>query len=236
MLPPRLLAFKFATWVVLATMSGAVPVEIEDCNCGAANVFVLTMGLVVVPAIAGHVRFAVPLAEPYPVMTQAVVRLTPQVSEFVLNPVTIGDVAKTTLPLPVAPAAVTPPMEMFAPKVCRALNVSVVPNAATVSLAAGNVNLVLSVPANSRVLSIWSLLEAVPPAMLKPVELAVRLRPFTLVAVATPRLGVVIEHEAVKQRTVPIPLVVSHVIDVPPPPPLAKMLPELPAVVGRLKL
>jgi len=41
--------------------------------------------------------------------------------------------------------------------------------------------------------------DVVPPAMLKPVAFEVRVKPFTVVAVATPMFGVVMEQEFVRQ-------------------------------------
>ena len=37
--------------------------------------------------------------------------------------VSVGELENTTLPVPVAPPAVTPPIEMFVPKVCNPLQV-----------------------------------------------------------------------------------------------------------------
>ena len=53
--------------------AGAVPVLM----LGVLIAFENTIGLLVVPATAGHVSVAVPLVEPYPVRTKAVVLRTP---------------------------------------------------------------------------------------------------------------------------------------------------------------
>jgi hypothetical protein len=64
-------------------------------------------------------------------------------------------------------------------------------------------------------------------------------RPVAFVKVAAdgvPRFGVVNAGDVASATTVPVPVVVSHVIADDPPPPLARMFPELPAAPGRLKL
>ena len=45
----------------------------------------------------------------------------------------VGEVANTLLPVPVAPVAVTPPMEILVPKVCKAVQVLAVPSAVAFS-------------------------------------------------------------------------------------------------------
>ena len=45
------------------------------------------------------------------------------VGEPPIVPPKVGEVAKTRLPVPVAPAGVTPPIEIWVPKVCSAVHV-----------------------------------------------------------------------------------------------------------------
>src|SRR5277367_1655006 len=109
---------------------GAVPTLIPAV--GTEIALLNTIGLVAVPATAGQVSVADPLVPPWPVITQAVVFAKPQPIESperaplkvpaaaVSVPVVVGEAENITFPVPVAPPAVTPPMEMLVPKVWSA--------------------------------------------------------------------------------------------------------------------
>jgi hypothetical protein len=138
-------AFRFATFVVEDTTRGAVPVDTVDVSCpltesevpvaapmtGVTSVGVLAKTRLPVPvsSVTAVARFAL-VGVPRKVATPVASPLTPveigSPVPFVrvtlvgvpsTGVVNVGEVEKTTFPVPVAPPAVTPPIEIFVPKV-----------------------------------------------------------------------------------------------------------------------
>ena len=83
----RLVLVPVMNWLVVAVARWT----------GAEKALLDTIGFVVVPATAGHVKVAVPLVDPKPVSTQAVVFRTPQLCALkspipgVVPPIVGGD-------------------------------------------------------------------------------------------------------------------------------------------------
>lgn len=105
--------------IEVAVLQGAMAVEVEPCGksmnpavvpvdtkFNASKAFVLTIGLVVVPAVAGQVNVAVPLVPPAPVIMHVVEVATPQFNAVnvpaagVVPPIAGGEARYVENPVP----------------------------------------------------------------------------------------------------------------------------------------